>query len=407
MITTTAIRVPQREIEALLGGALLNTVGKAAEYITLKKSKLVPKRVHLPRCGYTMHYHEREAVPVENDEVGYTKNQQTIMFFHGISQKSQDLATFIASLDIPPHVRILCPEQMGHGRDIERAVSDPNYKQPTHELMLESTSEFLDVVEAGNNVNAFGISLGGAVCYYVANERPDIIKRTVLVSPAIIPCVDSNLLAGIQDGTNRFICFESREDVKLLMRDLSTGRDDDNRKKRDPVPKFFHESIYRMSKRKAPEGHYMEMLLSLLKNAGLTRSGTPGYPPTSDMIKNGSSLNPFSALTDIDRDRDRLVIWPEKDQIINFEQGKCFFEVSSTEEGTLASKSRNTKFEMIPDCGHVFHSDGRSILDIIRPRVREYLLEFTPPGVEIQLDATFLEIQHSQSSMGTRGHDYN
>ena len=358
---------------------LLNTVGEAYQKNALKKSKLVPKEVYLPQTGYTMHYHEREAVlPASDVEKSNKMNQPTLQFFHGISQRSGDFAAFITNLDIPPHIRILCPEQAGHGCDIERVKTDPDYEQPTHASMLETTSEFLDVVNAGNNVNAFGISLGGAVCYYVANHRPDIIKKTVLVSPAIIPCVDKSLLEGIQDGTNNFFCFESREDVKLLMRDLSTGRDDNhNRKKKDPVPKFLLEAVYRDAKKRAPEGHFKAMLISLLKNAGLTKSGAPGDAP--DMAGEGNEINPFLALNDVDTEAHRLVIWPEKDQIINFEQGKLFFEVSATEDGTLISKSKNTQFESIPDCGHVFHADGRLIFNIIRPRVREWLLDFERP----------------------------
>jgi len=380
MTAKEAVRVTQREFEALVGGALLKTVGKAAENVALKKSKLVAKSAYLPLCGYTMYYHEREAVAVDGKVVD-KKDQPTILFFHGISQKSEDFAMFVASLKIPPHIRVIAPEQMGHGRDIERARVDPdNYVQPTHESMLKTTSEFLDVVEVGSNTNAFGVSLGGAVCYYLAHHRPDIIKRSVLVSPAILPCVDKGLVNGIQDGTNNFICFESREDVKLLLRDLSTGRDDTDRKKKDPVPKFFLETVYRTSPQsRAPEGHYRAMLLSLLTNAGSTSGGTPECEPGNDDDRNsaGNVANPFLAATDVDADAHRLVIWPEKDQIINYEQGKQFFEVSTTQEGKLMSTSRNTEFESIQNCGHVFDANGKSIMDIIRPRVREYLLNFT------------------------------
>ena len=347
----------QREVEALIGGVVLNTIGKAAHNLVLNKSGLVAKEVYLPQCGYTMYYHEREAVFDRTDKVDRDKvDHPTILFFHGITQRSEDFAGFVASLDIPPHVRILCPEQMGHGRDIaNRLRTDPdNYSLPTHNRMLETTSEFLDVVKCSSNTHAFGISLGGAACYYVQHHRPDIIKRAVLVSPAILSCVDKGLVNGLREGTNNFCCFESRDDVKLLMRDLSTGRDDYNRKKWDPVPQFFLESVYRMSKKGAPAGHFRALLLNLLANTD----------------------SPFSSVKDVDEDSHRLVIWPEKDRIINYEEGKRFFEVSSS-GNDFVSKSPNTEFESVLDCGHVFHSDGRSILDIIKPRVRDYLLDFT------------------------------
>eukprot|EP00985_Skeletonema_marinoi_P015994 scaffold8454_cov113-Skeletonema_marinoi.AAC.4 len=355
---TPACTRAQREVEALVGGVVLKTIGKAAQNIALTKSRLVAKEVYLPQCGYTMYYHEREAVVDGKGKFDQDKrnlNQPTILFFHGITQRSEDLSGFIASLDIPPHVRILCPEQMGHGRDIDnRLRADPdNYTLPTHHLMLESNCEFLDVVNCSSNTNSFGISLGGAACYYLQHHRPDIIKRTVLVSPAILCCVDKGLVNGIREGTNNFCCFESRHDVKLLMRDLSTGRDDYTREKWDPVPQFFLESVYRQSKKGAPAGHFRALLLNLLANTD----------------------SPFSAMKDVDADSHRLVMWPEKDRIINNEEGKRFFEVSSS-GGDFASKSSNTEFESITDCGHVFHSDGRGILDIIKPRVRDYLLDF-------------------------------
>eukprot|EP00984_Skeletonema_dohrnii_P037546 scaffold39706_cov161-Skeletonema_dohrnii-CCMP3373.AAC.1 len=196
--------------------------------------------------------------------------------------------------------------------------------------MLESTSEFLDVVKCSSNTNAFGISLGGAVCYYMQHHRPDIIQRAILVSPAILCCVDKDLVNGIRDGTSNFCCLKSRQDAKLLMRDLSTGRDDDTRKKKDPVPKFFLETVYREARKKSPEGHFREVLLHLLE-------------PTDES---------YAAGKDVDTESHRLVIWPEKDRIINYEEGKQFFEVSSSDDkdGGLASKSANTEFECVADC---------------------------------------------------------
>ncbi len=345
----------QREVEALVGGVLLNTLGKAAQKITVSKSGLVAKEVYLPKCDYTMYYHEREAVI--DDEVVADQDKPTIIFFHGLSMRSEETAGFITSLNIPPNVRVLCPEMMGHGRDIDnRLRTDPeNYTMPTHQVMLESTSEFLDVVKVGSNTNAFGISLGGAAVYYIQHHRPDIIKRSVLVSPAILCCVDKTLVSGVKDGSNNFCCAQSREDFILLMRDLSTGRDDYTREKFDPVPPFFLESVYRQSK-KGPVGHFKTLLLNLLANKD----------------------NPFSALKDVDKESHRLVIWPEKDRIINYEEGKRFFDVSSNDgnDGCVKSKSINTEFEVVPNCGHVFHADGRGIMSIIQPRVRDYLLNF-------------------------------
>ena len=128
----------QREVEAFIGGVLLKIIGKAAHSISLIKSGLIAKEVYFPKCGYTMYYHERPAViDDEHERDQDMMDQPTLLFFHGITGSSQDSASFIASLDIPPHMRIICPEQMGHGRDIEnRLRSDPdNYALPTHQLI--------------------------------------------------------------------------------------------------------------------------------------------------------------------------------------------------------------------------------------------------------------------------------
>merc|ERR1712151_848452 len=82
-----------------------------------------------------------------------------------------------------------------------------------------------------------------------------------------------DLVRSILEGTNNFFCYESREDVKMLMRDLSTGRDDKSRRKLDPGPTFFLETIYRYSQKIAPEGHNKAMLESLLVSAGYNESG--------------------------------------------------------------------------------------------------------------------------------------
>lgn len=360
----------QREFEAVVGGVLINNVGKAVQNRCLKKAALKAKSVSLPLSSYTMHYLEREANNSNQDSAVDTTNQPTVIFFHGISQPIEDFAAFIVGLDLPSHYRILVPEQCGHGKDIDRARSDDtNYVHPTNQFMLESTCEFLDVVRCGSKTCGFGISLGGGVLYYVAHARPDIIKRSVLVSPAISSCVDRDLVRGILAGTNNFFCFESRQDVKLLFRDLTTGNDDTSRKKKDPLPKFFYEPIYRRSQRRAPKGHFKALLLSLISSSGLDGSDSS----SGDQSKN-NDLGIFAATTDIDPSAHRLVIWPRKDRIINFEQGMSFFRVRSNADGSFTSESDQTQFECLPDCGHVFDADGRIITDIIGEQVRDYLV---------------------------------
>merc|ERR1712194_883879 len=128
---------------------------------------------------------------------------------------------------------------------------------------------------------------------------------------------------------------------------------------------------------------------SLLTNAGLADSVTLSNGEsdvgsiTSSNVGMNETMNIFTAKTDIDQECRRLVIWPEEDKIVNCQQGKQFFRVSIGTGDTPYYKadSPNTDFEIIPNCGHIFHADGTSIMDLIRPRTREYLLEFTPSAV--------------------------
>lgn len=390
--------------------------------ILLKKSKLVgPKKVFLPKFGIHMNYYEREATATaailtntndsnssntnRNQKQKQHQHQPTILFCHGIAGNALDFDLLIASMDIPPHIRILCPDQIGHGEDLKRAFSDPdNFKQPTFDSMLESTCDFLDLVKAGPNCNAFGISMGGAVVYYLRLKRPDIIQRTVLVSPAIQFCVDDKFTKNILEGTNNFIDFQCRDDVKFLFRDLlSTGaysqeeennnRNNNNnknvRKKKDPISKFFLESIYRDYKTNVPKGHNRAMMYSFLESFDMTNSGCLGHIDDDHNSNNNDNDNDnkesiFAAKTDIDRDSPRLVFWPEDDQICNYEKGQLYFEnsmvVNNNQKGEqyCASASASaTEFETVSDCGHVFHADGRMIFEIIRPRASGFLLDFS------------------------------
>lgn len=350
----------QREIEATVGTQLLKLAVKAGNR-ALQKSKLVQKKVYLPLSGIWMNYLERETSDEDTNE---DTNRPTLLFFHGLSGRSQDYVHTIRAMKIPSGVRILCPDQIGHGMDLERAASNPSgFAMPTHTTMLESTIEFLETVRAGNNCNAFGISLGGGLAYYLRLKRPDIVRRTVLVSPAIRNCIDDDLLADIREGRKGFIEFRSRDDMKMAFRDLSTGQQRTNeRKRKDPVPPFLLEALYRAHKSNTPtEGYHKELLQSLIAGARLM---DPNAEKGND--DDDESLF-FSAQTDVDRTSPRLVIWPEQDVICSYEKGRDYFKDSSSE----------TEFRSIPDCGHCFHADGRFIMNIIHSEIQEYLLDFS------------------------------
>jgi pimeloyl-ACP methyl ester carboxylesterase len=356
------MRAIQRRIEASVGGALLDFGGKDA----LKRSKLIQRRIFLPQFGLYMNYLEREAtVDCPNGTRQTSTSPPTLLFCHGLSDEAKNLASFIHSLSVPGHVRILVPDQIGHGVDLDRAKSDPTtYEHPTPLTMLASTSEFLDVVQVGTNCHAFGISLGGALVYYLQHKRPHVIQKSILVSPALRSCIGRDFIDDFVQERKRHMCFEERRDVKILFRDLSTI----NRTRKNPVPKFFLEAIYRNQQRRAPEGHFKEMVSILIQ--AMDDGTTTQSSSTNEDPNHVEGENIFHIDHDTDAKARRLVLWPAQDYVCNHDSGKRFFENSST-----------TVFETIPDCGHVFHSDGSFILDLVRARVVEYLLDFAPVEV--------------------------
>eukprot|EP00531_Pseudo-nitzschia_arenysensis_P012730 CAMPEP_0116137730 /NCGR_PEP_ID=MMETSP0329-20121206/12397_1 /TAXON_ID=697910 /ORGANISM="Pseudo-nitzschia arenysensis, Strain B593" /LENGTH=379 /DNA_ID=CAMNT_0003632651 /DNA_START=132 /DNA_END=1271 /DNA_ORIENTATION=- len=347
----------------------------ALDYLTkmeLKYSKLVgPKQVFLPKCRIHLNYYEREAVAVpESDEVDSSKhdnnnkNTPTLLLLHGIGSSSHEFLSFLRFMDIPSHIRILIPDHVAHGEDLKRAFAEgPSFQQPDAATLLETTSEFLDLVNAGPNCNALGTSLGGALLYFLKTKRPDVIQKTVLYSPALPVCLTDRFLGGLQDGTHGFMDYQNREDVKDLFRNFlwtdPQKRIANQEKKKDPFPKIAYEVIYRLTLRNVPEGHFRKLQDKLLlETAGVANDN-------NNEIENN---NKFAVTNDIDPDSERFVVWPDEDQICSFEEGKRFFEPSVANGKTI--------FQEIPNCGHVFDRNGKGIYEILVPMVKTFLLDF-------------------------------
>jgi len=391
--TTQKLKPVRRKVEALVGVPLLKFLSK----LQIKSCGLVgPKKVFLPNCGITMNYYEREAVPQPNDPQQQQQQQRdppTLLLLHGISSSANEFCDLIRLLDVPAHIRILVPEQIGHGQDLKRAKLEGSaFQQPTPESMLESTSELLEVVLAGNNCNAMGTSMGGALLYFLKLKDPHTIRKTVLVEPALGSVLAKPFLDDLISGKQSVGSFRSRDDVKNFFRKYlwtdptrrgkqsNVDKDAPKKKiKKDPIPTFFYEVIYRSAKLTAPEGHWIALLHNLLRTYGLLDNDSSNVESTYEYADadDTSGLEPttakaeniYTATTDLDQDTHRLVVWGEEDQICNIEQGKRFFGPSMA--------SGKTRFETIPNCGHVFAADGTTIYELIGPMVEKSLLDFS------------------------------
>jgi pimeloyl-ACP methyl ester carboxylesterase len=422
----TRLKKIRRIVEALVGIPIANILTKTE----MKSSKLVgPKQVFLPRCRIPMNYYEREAVQVSPNKRKTSADQQqqqqqqqkeqqqqqqqqqkqqqqqqqqkqqhppTILLLHGFGSSALEFCSFLRDIDFPPHVRILAPELIGHGEDLKRvfgAATDSKegssslpFQQPDAETLLESTSEFLDVVEVGPNCNALGTSLGGAILYYLRRNRPEIIQKTVLVAPAIMSCISDGFLNGLVKRKHRFMDFHSRDDVKHLFRNFlwtdprkrtsnNNGNTPKRRIKKDPIPKVVYEVVYRLWQRDVPEGHHKALQDTLLRTHVHNTNGcneSTGIAGSDDNANGGENTtehdNIFAATTDIDRDSPRLLVWPEEDQISDIEKGKRFFGPSVA--------SGRTVLKTIQACGHVFHADGTPIYELVVPVAKAFLLDF-------------------------------
>jgi len=384
----------QRQVEARVGIPLADRLAKTE----LRRSKLVgPKQVYLPKFGIPMNYYERKAVTEE-------QYPPTILLCHGIGSSATEFCTFLRLLDIPPHVRILAPDQIGHGQDLKRAFAEGDaFEQPDATALLESTSEFLDAMNVGPNCNALGTSLGGALVYYLRAKRPDSIQKTVLLAPALLCCLSDPFLLGLVEGKHGFMDFRSRRDVKDLFRNFlwtsprsshqpeTSPRNPSSSaaaaarpkpsKKKDPFPKVAYEVIYRLWQRDVPPGHHKALQDNLLLKLGLgmnggnkMESGADGggirgtAPPENSSSSSNSSI--FTATSDLDPHSPRLLVWPEEDQICSPQRANRFFG-SSIASGTTILKT-------IPNCGHVFHANGTNIYPIVAPMVKDFLLDFGP-----------------------------
>merc|ERR1712241_772633 len=144
----------------MLGIPLADKLGK----IELKKAQVEgPKQVFLPKCGVHMNYYERKAEPTKGKLESDSTDQPTLIFFHGFTSSAREFFSILGgALHVPANVRVLTPEQIGHGADLKRAFKEgDSFQQPDADVLIESTSEFLDVLKVGDNCNALGTSFGG------------------------------------------------------------------------------------------------------------------------------------------------------------------------------------------------------------------------------------------------------
>jgi pimeloyl-ACP methyl ester carboxylesterase len=340
------MRVLPRSVEAAVGGKLLKFISRKL----LKRAGMIKKEVVVSSAAAaaaglsaTKKQGDREPEPLTIHYYERPGTGPTLLLCHGITDEARNMAAFVGLIQKKlPHWRMIVPDLIGHGHDLDRArkVGTANFDYPTPQRLLQSMEEFLTALEI-KECYAFGMSLGGAMAYFLQHAHPDVIRKTVIINPALDFVVNEEFIDDFKQGRKNHFCVESRADVKQCFRDLSCP----HRKKKDPVPKFLLEAIWQDRLAREPPQHFRTLSLRLIEERGKDPQGT--Y---------------FSSPHDIAPDLPRLVIWPEHDYIADHAKGKAFF-----------AKSTNTTFHSIPDCGHLFHSDGKNILEYAAPILTDYL----------------------------------
>jgi pimeloyl-ACP methyl ester carboxylesterase len=96
-----------------------------------------------------------------------------LVYLHGAFGDSRELEPVLDAYT--PHFRVHMPERRGHGRtaDVEGAFTFPAF--------AADTIAFLDAV-VGGPADLVGYSDGATTALHVALERPDLVRRLVLIS---------------------------------------------------------------------------------------------------------------------------------------------------------------------------------------------------------------------------------
>ena len=356
------------KVEANVGIPLLDVVGT----LQRKSCKLVgPKQIFLPQSGVFMKYHERRPITMKDTAFDSYKTQKrpiqtrypppTLLLFPGVGSPAAEYCSLLRGMNIEPHVRVLIPDYIGLGEEL---------KSPQD--ILESTAEFLDLVlRDGSRCNALGTSLGGGLLYFLRARRPGLIQKTVLVAPTIPSVLATPFCDGRGNRQHNPMvelgCRDNTARTELFRNYLWT----DPRKRqgtKDSLPITALSSVL--------ENMYQTTL------RGVFRETSPGHDglnsesgiatPTHEMTAANDDDDDdkiFAVTTDLDRDCDRLLVWPEEDQISDLERGRLFFG-PSVDAGT-------TRIETIPACGHLFDTDLKPIYERIAPSVEAFLLEFS------------------------------
>mmetsp|Transcript_10979 Transcript_10979/g.15474 ORF Transcript_10979/g.15474 Transcript_10979/m.15474 type:complete len:215 (+) Transcript_10979:1402-2046(+) len=212
--------------------------------------------------------------------------------------------------------------------------------------MIETMEQFIEALNI-ESCDILGYSMGGAIAYILYQDHPEIIRKSVLVSPGFQSCMSASYLNDMANGGKANHCFETRTELNEFLCKTSTP----DRTKKNPLPKVFLEPIIRDRERNTPS-HYFEKMTQSLRDT---------------MIQPNSNFHyAMVAQHDIDPNADRLVFWPDQDHICTHARGKDFF-----------SDSNAIEFVTVENCGHIFDRDGKAIYGKVAPQITSYLFGTT------------------------------
>jgi pimeloyl-ACP methyl ester carboxylesterase len=277
-------------------------------------------------------------------------------------------------MSIPPYARVLVPDYIGLAEELQHA----DRELPAPQDVLQCTAEFLDVaLRQGSSCNAVGTSLGGGLLYFLRAMRPELIQKTVLVAPTIPSVLADHFVSdddtSLGDCHNPLVGFGCRDEAarEALFRNFLWTDPTARGKEKEALPitalSFVLENMYQTSLR---DFFYQDHKLPASdEDQDSDSAAATSADETAAATDSTTTTSIFATTTDVDQDCNRLLVWPEEDQISDVEKGKQFFG-PSLESGT-------TRIETIPGCGHMFDADLKLVYDRIPPSVGEFLLDFS------------------------------
>ena len=166
-----------------------------------EKAGLTPTQTSLNGLDY--YYLSRDIVSEHNN-----KTSETVILLHGFSANKENWLRF--SQQLPDNIAIYAIDLLGHGQHpINLSL---NY---TIENQVDYLHQFI-AKQANKPVHLIGNSMGGAISALYSAKYPEHVKSLMLISPAGVHDIPSQLDLALEQGNNPLIANSVEEFFQVV-----------------------------------------------------------------------------------------------------------------------------------------------------------------------------------------------